>query len=527
MSVDFDSIVVGSGFGGSVLACRLAEKNDRVLVLERGRRWQPEDMPRERGDAWIYDPRKPERKNGWIDLCLFDDMGVVQGAAVGGGSLIYANVSVRAPENAFLTGWPAEITYAELQPFYDTVGEMLELEELPDNQLTRRFEKMQEGAAALGVPERFGKVELAVKFDRDWHYGLDDPHNLERSKPVENAQGRMQGTCVHCGDCDLGCKVGAKSTLDLNYLARAEKLGAEVRPLHLVTAIEPLQTAGYRIHFDRIDPGRKERIADSATTHRVFLAAGSLGSTELLLRCRDQHGTLPNVSPRLGYGWSSNGDFLTPSFHRGEEINPSAGPTITSIIDFNDGSRRGENFWIQDGGFPNALENYLEERLEDPGTGRRERLVFEHLRQEVSDDQPLSCVMPWFAQGVDASDGRLYLGRDWFRPWQRKLRLDWRIKNSESVMDAIVDTHKELARKTGGKPWVPPTWTLLKNLITPHPLGGCGMGDRAANGVTDHRGEVFGHPGLFVVDGALFPRAIGRNPSRTIAALAERVASLL
>ena len=135
--------------------------------------------------------------------------------------------------------------------------------------------------------------------------------------------------------------------------------------------------------------------------------------------------------------------------------------------------------------------------------------------------------MPWFAQGIDASDGRLYLGRDWFRPWKRKLRLDWKVKASRPVMDAIVDTHKELAKKTGGKPWVPPTWTLLKNLVTPHPLGGCGMGDRAATGVTDHRGEVFGHPNLFVVDGALFPRAVGRNPSRTIAALAERVASLL
>ena len=157
MSVEFDSIVIGSGFGGSVMACRLAEKGDRVLVLERGRRWTPEEMPRERGDAWLYDPRKPERKNGWLDLRFFDDMVVAQGAAVGGGSQIYANVSVRAPENAFLEGWPAEITYDELQPFYDEVGTMLELEELPDNQLTRRFHKMRQGAEALGVPSALAR----------------------------------------------------------------------------------------------------------------------------------------------------------------------------------------------------------------------------------------------------------------------------------------------------------------------------------------------------------------------------------
>ena len=526
MAKDFDSIVIGSGFGGSVMACRLAEKGDaKILVLERGRRWKSEELPRELGDDWIYDVDEPEKQNGWIDLRFMDDMIVAQGAAVGGGSQIYANVSVLAPENVFANGWPQDISYQDLLPYYATVGQMLELEQLPDNQLTGRYHKMQQGAEAIGAADRFRKVDLAVKFDPEWSYDLDDCHDLDRSKPRPNAQGAEQGTCVHCGDCDLGCKVKAKNTLDLNYLYRAEKLGVEVRPLHVVRQIEPISGGGYRVRWDRIVDGRL--VPGQATADRVVLAAGSLGSTELLLRCRDQYKTLPRLSRALGHRWSSNGDFLTPSFHDGEEINPSAGPTITCIIDFNDGSRQGQNFWIQDGGFPNVLENFFEERLEKDGGSARARAFFDGWRQKVSKNQPFSTVMPWFAQGVDAADGRLYLGRRWYWPWSRKLKLDWEIDKSEAVMKAIIETHVELAEKTGGDPWVPPTWTVLRNLATPHPLGGCNMADETSRGVTDHRGQVFGYPGLYVVDGAIIPRAIGRNPSRTIAALAERAADLL
>ncbi len=140
---------------------------------------------------------------------------------------------------------------------------------------------------------------------------------------------------------------------------------------------------------------------------------------------------------------------------------------------------------------------------------------------------PLGNLMPWFAQGIDAADGRLYLGRYWYAPWRRRLKLDWEIDRSEPVIKAIVDMHKRLAAATRGKTWVPPTWSILKNLVTPHPLGGCNMGTTAANGVVDQRGEVFGYPGLYVADGAIVPEAVGLNPSKTIAALAERIAELI
>jgi cholesterol oxidase len=134
-------------------------------------------------------------------------------------------------------------------------------------------------------------------------------------------------------------------------------------------------------------------------------------------------------------------------------------------------------------------------------------------------------MMPWFGQSMDAANGRLYLGREWAAPWRRNLKLDWDVTRSEATIDAMVEMHKRLSAATGGEPRVPPTWTLLKNLVTPHPLGGCNMGTTPADGVVDHRGQVFGYPGLFVADGAIVPRALGLNPSRTIAALAERIAA--
>lgn len=523
MTQHFDAIVIGSGFGGSVTACRLAEKGMKVLILERGRRWDPKDYPRGSGDAWIYDNNAPHKENGWIDLRVLDDMTVIQGAAVGGGSLIYANISVEAPKHIFNRGWPAEITYDELVPYYKTVAEMMRVQEIPDGQLTRRYELMKEAAEKLGYSDRFNKLPLAVTFDDDWHYKLDDPFNIEHSKTWTNPQGKEQGTCVHLGNCDIGCDVKAKNTLDLNYIPQAENHGAEVRPLHFVRVIEP-QGSRYRVRFDRISNGKL--VPDAVTGDRVIVAAGSLGSTELLLRCRDEYKSLPKLSQFLGRNWSSNGDFLTPAFHEGD-IFPTQGPTISSAIDFLDGSQDGAEFFIEDGGFPNVVDNLLKNTLEGGSGNKLVRALLEDLRGLLKKHNPVRNVMPWFAQGIDAADGKLYLGRRLTKPWETALKLDWDVKKSEKMVDGIVKMHKRLAKATGGDPWVPPTWTLLKNLITPHPLGGCNMGNDASTGVVDHGGKVFGYDNLYVVDGAIIPEAIGRNPTRTIAALAERAAKLM
>ena len=513
--MDFDAIVIGSGFGGAVSACRLAQGGARTLVLERGQRWDRGNYPLRSGD-WLWDQHDPVGRHGWLDLRLFRHMAVAQGAAVGGGSLIYANVSAVPPRATFDLGWPPDIGWDSLAPHYTTVGQMMNVQTVPDGQWPERMKLMKEAADAIGAGDRFRKLELAVSFSPDWHYGLADAVDTSHSRRFVNAHGVEQGTCVHLGNCDIGCDADAKNTLDRNYLAVAERHGAEIRPLHLATTIERIE-GGYRVHYERIDDG--QRRAGSATAQRVILAAGSLGSTELLLKCRDVARTLPDVSPFLGRSWSSNGDFLTPAYHSNRRPDPSVGPTITSTIDFLDRSEGGESFWIQDGGFPDVVAGWIRD---GESAHPKVRMMLKAIRRALTASGPTDRIMPWFAQGVDAADGRLGLRRRWWLLGQHQLTLDWQIKRSQMVMDAIVAMHRRLAAATGGTPLVPFTWTRLKYLVTPHPLGGCNMGTSRENGVIDHAGRVFGYPGLHVLDGAIVPEAVGVNPSRTIAALAER-----
>src|SRR5262249_47466050 len=155
---------------------------------------------------------------------------------VGGGSLVYANISIEAKPDTFDAGWPPEITFAELKPHYDAVGKMLNVQKVPANQLPPKTVLVKDAANALGAGDRFRMLDLAVSFDPDYTYDTSNPHSTARSKTFINAQGVQQGTCVHLGNCDIGCDVNARNTLDLNYLALAEKKGADVRPLHQVTA---------------------------------------------------------------------------------------------------------------------------------------------------------------------------------------------------------------------------------------------------------------------------------------------------
>lgn len=530
-SFEYDAVVIGSGFGGAVSACRLAQAGRKVLVLERGREWTPATYPRSDSDPWLWNQEYAHRFNGWADLRTFSDMWVVAAAGVGGGSLIYANVSVEAKPESFHRGWPPEITHAALQPYYNEVGRMLNVQEVPDNQLSERTRLMREGAEACGWGGRFRKLPLAVNFSPTWDPAHPEPRDNRHSVPFINAHGRQQGTCVHCGNCDIGCQVSAKNTLDLNYLAVAKDHGAEIRPLHLVHKIEPLD-GGWRVHFEKIEldndgSNTGRRVPGTVTAAMVLLAAGSIGSTELLLRCRDEHRTLPALSPRLGHGWAHNGDFVTPAFYDKRTILPSYGVTISSAIDLLDYSGPGgQALFVEDGGVPSLAGNFVRNRLARLPRGKL-RAFWRELGTIMDDGGLLGNMMPWFGQSMEPGDGRLHLGRKWYAPWRRTLRLDWSYKRSEAVIEGMIAAHKLLSAKTGGQPMVPPTWTVLRNLVTPHPLGGCNMGMTPADGVVDAAGRVFNYEGLYVMDGAIVPRALGLNPSRTIAALAERNVELL
>jgi cholesterol oxidase len=522
----FDAIVIGSGFGGAVMACRAAERGMKVLVLERGRRWAPGDYPRKPGDPWLFNTRQPHKQNGWLDLQFFKHMIVAQAAGVGGGSLSYSSVALEAHPSVFASGWPAAITYDELKPHYDTVARMLRLQTLPDGQLTQRFKLAREAAEKLGDADRFAKAPLAVSFSPDWNYQLPDPFNARHSVPFTNPQGRRQGTCIHLGNCDIGCDVQAKNTLDLTYLAAAEALGADVRPLHLVRVIQP-EDGGYKVRFDRIHDGELVR-GDETATH-VFVAAGSLGSTELLLRCRDEHHTLPKLSPALGRRWSANANVLTmATYPDGDRVQQSVGPTISSVFDFLDGtSASGQRFVVEDDGFPSLLRNALLAWLESDPASEIAQAFLRRVDERGSGKETTRNLMVWLGAGMDGAAGQLSLDRPLLAPRSRRLALDWKPDHSAGVVEAILEMHRSMVQVTGGRIGPDAVWDRLRSLLTLHPLGGCAMGDSADTAVVDHRGEVFGYPNLHVVDGAVVPTAIGGNPSHTIAALAERMAAHL
>ena len=565
---DYDVVVIGSGFGGAVAAYRLAAAQYEVLVIERGHRWGPKkgyrdeanragdqpdpevmSFPRSAKDAWLWDHKHPERSHGWLEFRSFPYMGVILGSGVGGGSLIYANVSIDADEETFREGWPPEITLDVLQPYYDKVTDMLELCHVPEGQRSERAKLLREGARNNRWDARFHPVPVAVRFDPDLTYESSQRPDPQWSLREQNRHGAWQGTCAQLGNCDIGCDVGAKNTLDKNYLFRAEQHhGATIWPRRLVRCITP-EGAGYRVQFDEVaDGGFKP---GSVSGRLVVVAAGSLGSTELLLRCKEQYRTLPHLSDFLGKNWSSNGDFLTPAFHFSRKpLYPGRGITIAGSIRFLDGHpddlrepfERRRKFLIEEGGFPyEAVGGLIGALIRNSGrhagllhlllralgslataghTGlhRISRLPFlKGLRPTLEWLDPINHVMPWFSQGKDAADGTLRLE-------DGELRLDWPWQHSESVIEAIYGTHRTLARSTGGEVAPPLTWTTFHSLITPHPLGGCNMGPDEVRGVVDHKGAVFNYPRLYVADGAIVPEALGLNPSKTIAALAERIA---
>jgi cholesterol oxidase len=216
---------------------------------------------------------------------------------------------------------------------------------------------------------------------------------------------------------------------------------------------------------------------------------------------------------------------MTPAFYpESVKVNQGIGPLIASGLNFMDGEIGGQRFYIEDDGFPNVLLNALQGRLGGTWLGR---LLRDRLQRGLDEMNPTDRVMLWLGEGVDAGDGQLRLGRPLLAPWRKTLKLDWDVQRSRAVFDAIVETHQRLSEVEGGRAKIPPFWRWFKWLSSVHPLGGCAMADGPGQGVVDHRGEVFGHSNLFVADGAVIPRPIGRNPALTIAALAERSAALM
>jgi cholesterol oxidase len=509
-NVSYDVVVVGTGFGGAVAACRLAQAGVEVAVLERGLRFPPGSFPRHLvgrgGLLW-------DRGEGLYDVRPLNDMLVVQAAGYGGGSLVYANVQMRPPADLFDRGWPSSYSRTQLDPYYDLVAEMLDVTPIrpapPDAGSPDKTRAIVDASRAIGRTDQTFLPNLAVTFE-----GSGEP-------PEPNRFGAPQSGCIHCGECIIGCNVGAKNTLDLNYLAEAERNGAEVATSTEVVGLAPTSD-GFRLDYRDPADGEVRRHVDARS---VFLCMGAVNTTELLLRCRDQFQTLPGLSSKLGEGYSGNGDFLAFAVGTSEDVMPSRGPTITTAR-IHDRVIDGERRWfvVEEGGYPSELASLLpfldpsrlthlaERELDDhivPHSARAVRRTAEHL---ANDDTAVMLLM-----GRDRADGRIELvGSD------RQLHVRWDTSANLPLYAAEAAASGELAAALGGRLRLPVTWRLLGQPVAVHNLGGCPMADDPARGVVDPDGRVFGYPGLHVLDGSILPSATGVNPSHTIAAVAER-----
>ena len=486
----YDCIVVGSGFGGAVAACRLAQAGLDVALLERGRRWAPGSFPRDishLSDGWLW-----QHRHGLFDLRPIADVACVRAAGYGGGSLVYANVAMRPRPEVFEQAWPEPYRRPELDRYYDLAAHMLQITPVAntaDGDLPPKTLLMQQVADRLGDAAPLFHPNLAIRF-------ADDD-----AQPGINPFGVRQGTCVHCGQCDIGCNVGAKNTLDLNYLALAERHGAQVATLTEATHLGRAD-GRYEVHLHQhADGGTRRRV----TADTVFLCAGALGSTELLLRSRDQYATLPNLPASLGDGYSANGDFLAFGDGTADMVSPGTGPTITTAYAAR--TADGDEFVVEDGGYSAELAA-LVRRLHPLHAAS---LAARGTRSATGHDMVL------LAMGRDSSNGRISLTEP-----NHHLHVEWDTEENRGLYEAQERVCADIVHALGGHASETPLWRYLGLPVSVHNLGGARMSPDPERGVVDTDGQVHRHPGLYVLDGAILPAATGVNPSHTITAVAER-----
>src|SRR3954447_20870882 len=535
----YDAVVVGSGFGGSVAACRLAESGRDVLLLERGKPYPPGSFPRtprqvRDGAFW----RPAEGLHGLWETWSFPGLGAIVSSGLGGGSLIYANVALRKDPATFADDererWP--VSYEDLEPWYDAVEAMQGSAPYPSDR--EPYASTPKTNALLDAAERTGlhafRPPISVSFAPP---GEDPGAPLARDPNVHHAR---RYACRLCGECIVGCQFGSKNTLDYTYLSAAQQAGATIRCCCEATVLEPRDGGGFTVRYrqhlaakaghrpELLDPTDASERAVRAGT--VVLSAGTLGSTRLLLANR---ASLPRLSPRLGTAFSSNGDLLF--FVRGADrwLDPSTGPTITATARVDDRhAASGREFLLQDAGAP-ASSEWLWQSFEAPADLWRLRgRLWRRLgaRPPRGRGTPLAggrgaalrparesgAMLPLLGMGRDIPGGRMTLHDD-------DLEVSWDARESREFFDGMEATGRALCRALGGRMWRP--GGRFARLMTVPPLGGCPMGAGPHDGVVDSHGRVFGADGLYVADGSIMPGPVGANPSLTIAAMAERIAA--
>jgi len=528
---DFDFIVIGSGFGGSVSALRLTEKGYRVAVMEMGRRWKPEDFPRTSWSIhrWFWRPRLGLR--GFFNMRFFRHATIFHGAAVGGGSITYAATLLTPPDKVWQSGTWASLAdwRREMPQHYATAAHMLGV--APNNILGPADHLLKQTGDAIGVGDTFYPTNVGI-----FQAAAGEPGNQVVRDPLFNGDGPPRTTCAACGGCLMGCRYGAKNTLDLNYLHFAEKGGArifaeakavDVRPLHEVGD----GSAGYEV-FTVESTARMFAKRNRFTCHAVIFSASALGTMELLFRLK-QRGSLANISSQLGKHVRTNSESLIGARMPGCREDYSQGIAIGSGIYID------EHTHIEAVRYPRGSDtmSFLTTMLTDgrPGWTRvvlwLKAVAISLCRHPL---KTLRMFSPWrwaresiILLCMQALDGEIEMRwqRPWFWPFRKFL-----VSRGAKIPTYIPQANefaRQFAHTAGGT-----AMSMLPEILfdipgTAHCIGGCVIADSRERGVVDHRHRVFGYRNMYICDGSVIAANLGVNPSLTITALAERALSYI
>jgi len=521
----YDFVIIGSGFGGSISAMRLAEKGYDVLVMERGNRFTDKDFVKRDWHLRKYLWMPALRCFGIWQNTLLNGIMILHGSGVGGGSLIYANVLMEPDDRLFAaSAWRHLADWEQvLRPHYDTAKKMLGV--TPNPQMHAADDALKAVADDLGKKDTFRPTEVGVFFNEEKLGELVPDPYFEGAGPDRRA-------CTHCGACMVGCRTNAKNTLLKNYLFFAEKYGAYVMANTTVKDIVPLSDTGhdgarYAVRYYRTT-ARPLALTHTVRARHVIVSAGAVGTNRLLLKCRDVNRSLPRLSKKLGHNVRTNSESLTGVTARHADKDYSNGVCIGSIFNADDVTQ------MEPVRFPDGSGAILG-MLSAPLVGQHNKIsmrilktlarIFRHpvdfLRSKIFPGVARRTIIILTMQTED-NLMRIKLGRNLFTGFRKDLVCEHDdVRRIKPVVEIAHHGTKLLAQKINGIAQGAVNESLLNIPSTAHFMGGVPFGKTDADGVIDLNCEVHNYPGLFVVDGSIMPANPGVNPSLTISALAE------